>query len=56
MLLVAGFILLIAAILWIADQCICDTSVDFARAARVLVILAGLLVGLNFMLYPGLHG
>ena len=56
MLVVAGFVFLFAVLLWFMDQCICDASVDFSMAARVMVILASLLVGINTLFHLDLLG
>lgn len=50
MLVLAGIFIVVAALLWIADNCLPDASVDFVPAMRVLLILSGLLIGLNTLI------
>ena len=56
MLTLAGLFVLPTVLLCFVDQCIMDTSIDFSQAARVLMILAALLVGLNLIAHPEQFG
>mgnify|MGYP003573596549 CR=1 FL=1 len=50
MLVLAGILAFVAALLWIADSCLPDASIDFTPAARVVLLMAALLLGINTLI------
>jgi hypothetical protein len=50
MLILAGILAVVATLLWIADSCLPDTSIDFVPSIRILLALSGLLIGLNTLI------
>ena len=55
MLIIAGILFFLSALLWFADHIVVDADVDFCGPALVLLIVAMFLVGLSVILNPNLY-
>ena len=55
MLILAGILFLLAALLWFADHVVIDADIDFCGPAFVLLIVSMFLVGFSVILNPSLY-
>ncbi len=49
MLIAAGIVFVIAALLWFVDNWLQDADVDLSLAVRVLIVISAMLVGLSVL-------
>ena len=49
MLIAAGIVFTVAALLWFADSWLEDTDIDLSLVVRVLIIISAMLIGFNVL-------